>query len=684
MSFVNLLRFGTLDGACSCLHYSSTSRLDLFDNAFTGSIPSELGRLTNLGLLDLAENAFSGTLPTEMVLMTSLYKLQLHQTNGTLTGKLPAFDSFPNLVELLLDSNMFSGSIPTNFLAGVDDKTQPITIDLSNNAIEGTVPSELADFQNLTIRLQGNKITGIAPELCEKGEWMNGDVGRTGSCNAILCPSGMWNQFGRASDLLGSSCRTCPGSVYMGSTFCGDDKDPFPEKTILDSLFTFTGGTNWKSKANWTDSTVGVCFRQGVSCNETSDDNSGVTEVRLPGIGLYGRIPSSIFDLPELRVLDFSENEVELLFSGIDKAKKLEALYMNTTEISSLSGIDKAHSSLVKLHLSNNKISGTVPSELLKLSSATELLLSNNYFNGTIPSSISTLASVAVLDLSQNDLTGHIPSEIGLLTSLKVLNLNENVLSGIIATEFGKLSHLNTLSIAFQVELSGPLFPFSKNPFLTNLDLSHNSIGGSIPSDLLAAVDHSRAISVNLSGNTITGSIPKELDSFERLDIDLTGNKIDSLSNEFCNEDNAAWMNGKVGELGTCDAILCPPGFSAPEGRGRQEDTDGVCLPCPGGQEEAPFFGTPVCTLSATEQERNSLILLYQLANGPAWKIQTNWLSENSVCTWHGVKCVESEIVVSLEVPHNNLESSMDVTEHIFALKNLAKLDIRGSIASLS
>ncbi len=48
------------------------------------------------------------------------------------------------------------------------------------------------------------------------------------------------------------------------------------------------------------------------------------------------------------------------------------------------------------------------------------------------------------------------------------------------------------------------------------------------------------------------------------------------------------------------------------------------------------------------------------------------------------MKCVESEIVVSLEVPHNNLESSMDVTEHIFALKNLAKLDIRGSIASLS
>ena len=659
------------------------SRLDLFNNALTGSIPSELGRLTNLRLLDLAENFFSGKLPSEMSLMTSLHKLRLHQTNGTLTGKLPAFDSFPNLVELLLDSNTFSGSIPSNFLAGVNDKTQPITIDLSNNAIVGTVPSNLEDFQNLTIRLQGNKITGIAPELCAKGEWMNGDVGRTGSCDAILCPSGMWNQFGRASDLLGSSCRSCPGSVYMGSTFCGDDKDPFPEKTILDTLFKLTGGIHWKSRENWTDSTVGVCFREGISCHESGDDNSGVTEVRLPDRGLYGHIPSSIFDLPSLRVLDCSENEVDLSFSRINKAKKLEVLHMNTTEVSSLSWIDKAHSSLVNLHLSNNKLSGTVPWQLLKLSSATELLLSNNYFNGTIPSSISALSKVAVLDLSQNDLTGHIPSEIGLLTSLKVLNLNENLLSGIIATEFGELTHLNTLSIALQVKLSGPLFPFSKHPSLTYLDLRQNSIGGSIPSDLLAAVDHSRAVSVDLSGNNITGSVPKDLDSFERLDIDLTGNRIDSLSDDFCDEDNAAWMNGKVGELGTCDAILCRPGFSAPEGRGRQEDTDGVCLPCPGGQEEAPFFGTPVCTLSAAEQERNSLILFYQLTNGPVWKKQTNWLSEKNVCTWYGVKCVDNDIIVSLELPNNNLESSnADVTEHIFSLKNLVKLDIRGKIVS--
>ena len=655
--------------------------MDLFSNKLSGRIPSELGRLTNVELVDLSENAFTGELPNEMALMTSLRELHLHQTNGTLTGKLPAFDTFPNLVDLLLDSNYFSGSIPTNFLAGVTDKTQPISIGLSHNAIEGTVPSELQDFSNLTIRLEGNKISDIAPELCSKSDWMNGDVGKVGSCDAILCPKGTWNAYGRAGDRLSTLCQSCTSNNYLGSTFCGDNKNPFPEKTILDQLFKVTGGNHWKSQANWTDSTFGICFREGVKCGNSSNDNSGVIEIRLRGNDVGGRIPSSIYDLPSIRLLDFSENQVDIDFAHIAKATKLEVLQLDNTELTHVAGIDNAPSSLRELHLSDNRISGMIPSELLKLAKVKELFLSKNYLTGTIPSSITSLSSIETLDCSQNDLTGHLPTEIGLLSNLQLLILSENLFSGTIMSAFGQLSNLKSLSLSFENKLSGPLFAFSTNPRLTSLNLSHNSIDGPVPSDFLSAVNISQAVTVDLSENEITGSIPVSLDSFHFLDIDLTGNKIDGLSQELCDGNNAGWMDGNMEELNTCDAILCPPGTTTSNGRGRQVDIDSVCLPCPGDVQEAPYYGTTACTQAALEVERDALSTLYRALNGTNWIKQSNWMSEKSVCSWHGVTCDDNNTIIALELQHNNLEctTSHDVSEIIFSLQNLAMLDLRGT-----
>lgn len=662
----------------------ATCRLDLFNNDLSGSIPSEIGLLSHVRILDLAENAFTGKLPDEMASMTALHKLHLHQANGTLNGKLPAFDTFPKLVELLLDSNSFTGNIPTNFLAGVEDKTQLVTVDLSHNNLTGPIPSELEDFVNLDIHLVGNMISGIPPELCARGEWMNGDVGQVGSCDAILCPNGTWNAYGRASDELDAVCSPCPTNMYFGSTSCGDEKDPFPEKKILDNLYKKTGGIHWTTNRNWTDSTVGICFREGITCGDPSDVNSGVTEVNLVANNLGGHIPSSIFDLPKLQLLDFSSNEVDIEFEHIGKSSTLRTVRMSNTDQSSVSGIDKAPPSLTEVRLSNNRISGSMPSELLKLSALKTLYMSNNYFNGTIPSSIASLSSIEVLDFSQNDLTGHLPTELGSLTTLRVVNLSENLLSGVLVTELGRLSNLETLSLALLNKLAGPLFAFNTNPSLSFLDLSHNSLQGTIPSDFLAAVSGSDPITVDLLQNEITGGLPTVLDSLKFLDINLVGNRIDSLPEILCDDNNAGWEGGLVGDLNTCDAILCPPGTAAPNGRGRQVDPFTECEACPGGEKEAPYFGSTTCTFTTIEEEREALSSLYQMTNGPNWLKQTNWMSEQSVCTWYGVTCVDDEIIISLELQHNNIEGAPDVmdlvTDLIFSLQNLVKLDLRGTV----
>ena len=53
------------------------TRLGLYENQLSGSIPSELGSLTNLQLLGLHENQLSGSLPSWLGNLTNLQLLRL-------------------------------------------------------------------------------------------------------------------------------------------------------------------------------------------------------------------------------------------------------------------------------------------------------------------------------------------------------------------------------------------------------------------------------------------------------------------------------------------------------------------------------------------------------------------------------------------------------------------------------
>ena len=63
------------------------------------------------------------------------------------------------------------------------------------------------------------------------------------------------------------------------------------------------------------------------------------------------------------------------------------------------------------------------------------LYLSNNQLTGEIPSEIGNLTNLTELRLYINDLTGSIPPEIGNLTNLTQLFLNSNQLTGTIPDE---------------------------------------------------------------------------------------------------------------------------------------------------------------------------------------------------------------------------------------------------------
>ncbi|MFC1515612.1 fibronectin type III domain-containing protein, partial [Thermodesulfobacteriota bacterium] len=101
--------------------------------SLSGSIPPELGNLTNLRRLHLDSNQLSGTIPTEL---------------GNLT----------NLWVLLLDSNQLSGTIPPE----IGSLTNLEILGLGNNQLTGNIPTSLVNLSNLVPDVLGFWFTDIS------------------------------------------------------------------------------------------------------------------------------------------------------------------------------------------------------------------------------------------------------------------------------------------------------------------------------------------------------------------------------------------------------------------------------------------------------------------------------------------------------------------------------------------
>ena len=133
-----------------------------FRNQLTGSIPAELGNLAKLTFLDLSSNDLTGPIPPELGNLANLTELLL--TSNQLTGSIPAeLGNLAKLTLLSLSFNDLTGSIPPTLggLANLED------LDLLANQLTGSIPSELGNLANLRgLYLNFNQLAGsIPPEL---------------------------------------------------------------------------------------------------------------------------------------------------------------------------------------------------------------------------------------------------------------------------------------------------------------------------------------------------------------------------------------------------------------------------------------------------------------------------------------------------------------------------------------
>ena len=133
--------------------------LELYDNWLSGRIPPELGDLENLIELRLDYNGLTGAIPSELSGMSNLQYLYL-DSNG-LTGPIPSeLSGMTELRELRLHRNRLSGAIPPG-MGGLRELEE---LYLGRNRLGGAIPVGLSYLENLKkLHLQCNELTGVIP-----------------------------------------------------------------------------------------------------------------------------------------------------------------------------------------------------------------------------------------------------------------------------------------------------------------------------------------------------------------------------------------------------------------------------------------------------------------------------------------------------------------------------------------
>ncbi|CAA2966002.1 LRR receptor-like serine threonine- kinase GSO1 [Olea europaea subsp. europaea] len=362
--------------------------LDVAYNQLRGKIPNSLrfDRYDSVSIVDLSSNLFEGPLPLWSSNVTGLYL-----RDNLFSGPIPSNTgtAMPYLQELDISTNNLCRTIPLS----IGNLRKLRALDISNNHLSGNIPQFWENLNLLyVLDMSNNSLSGTIPDSI-------------GSLLDLIFLSLSTNNL---SGELPSSLRNC---VQLTRLDIGDNQ--------------FSGE-------------IPVWIGENMPL---------LLILRLRNNSFTGNIPSEICRLSRLHILDISKNNLfgfipqcvgnlsgfQSVFTMVELAKYGEELLLITkgrifqylsTQLNLVNSMD----------LSDNNLSGEIPSELASLFRLGTLNLSMNHLSGQIPQAFGKLKSLETLDLSKNQLSGPIPQTLVSLTFLSYLNLSYNNFSGKIPT----------------------------------------------------------------------------------------------------------------------------------------------------------------------------------------------------------------------------------------------------------
>ncbi|MEH2179317.1 COR domain-containing protein [Nostoc sp.] len=182
-------------------------------------------------------------------------------------------------------------------------------------------------------------------------------------------------------------------------------------------------------------------------------------------------IPTEVFELEWLEVLNLSGNILTTLPEAITRLQHLTTLYLSDNELTTLPEAIIRLQQLTSLDLTHNKLT-TLPETITRLQQLTSLNLSSNGLT-TLPEAIAHLQQLTSLDLSGNELMT-LPEAITRLQQITFLNLSINELTTL-PEVIARLQQLTSLDLSGN-ELTTLPEAIADLQQLTYLDLSDNPI----------------------------------------------------------------------------------------------------------------------------------------------------------------------------------------------------------------
>ena len=320
------------------------SRLSLLDNGLRGSIPPELGYLSNLEWLGLTNirsvrvgtegignwdkrNELRGPIPAEICKLSNLEWLCL--SGNQLSGSIPPqLANLSNLKSLSLDNNQLNGSIPPQ-LANLSNLER---LSLSGNLLSGPIPPQLANLSNLkSLFLDDNQLNGsIPPQLANLS-----------NLKSLSLDNNQLN-----------------GSIP-------------PQLANLSNLKSLSLDNN----------------QLNGSIPPQLADLSNLERLSLSGNLLSGPIPPQLANLSNLKSLSLDDNQLNgSIPPQLANLSNLTHLSLGRNRLIGRIPPQLANlSNLECLFLSNNLLSGPIPPQLSSLARLRVLTLSGNELSGPIP-----------------------------------------------------------------------------------------------------------------------------------------------------------------------------------------------------------------------------------------------------------------------------------------------------------
>lgn len=268
-----------------------------------------------------------------------------------------------------------------------------------------------------------------------------------------------------------------------------------------------------------------VANRAGLECTIPSELGrfSSLESLSLHGNSICNTIPSFSGDLPCLERLDLSSNCLAgLIPTELGRASQLRTLYLQDNCLEGALPSELKY--LSRVNLSRNQLTGCLPNRMFGLN-IQELDLSFNLFSSLAPDVFADMTNLTNCKLNNNRLEGSIPSSIGRLTVASEVDLSHICFTSI-PSELGQVGREAIRKVKLLLHdnsITGSMPPQVFNGHVGVLDLSNNRLNGRLPSEVGSL---RYAETLNLANNRLSGSVPCELGILHQTNrVDISGNR---------------------------------------------------------------------------------------------------------------------------------------------------------------